>query len=218
MPSHRKRLDDAKRGGLAELTNLGVELRAAREQAGLSQVAVAARLGWPREKVGRIENARLRTASLLDLASHSGVLGLTMRARVYPDAPPLRDVAQLSVTRRFLARISPAWRVRMEVPLGLAAGDRRAFDLSLSINDTTIAVEVFSRLRDVQAQFRSVQLKWRDSEANRLLVVLAQSHANRAGLGSVRHLLASDFPVGARAALLALGKGLDPGGNAILMV
>jgi hypothetical protein len=98
----------------------------------------------------------------------------------------------------------------MEVPLGLAAGDLRAFDLSLSINDPTIAVEVFSRLRDAQAQFRAVQLKWRDSEATRLLIVLAQSHANRAGLGSVRHLLASDFPVGARAALSALGEGLDP--------
>jgi ribosome-binding protein aMBF1 (putative translation factor) len=64
MPSHRRRLDVARRAAAAELSNIGAELRTAREQAGLSQRAVAVSLGWRREKISRIENARLRTAAL----------------------------------------------------------------------------------------------------------------------------------------------------------
>jgi transcriptional regulator with XRE-family HTH domain len=73
----------ARRAAAAELSNIGSDLRTAREQAGLSQRAVAVSLGWRREKISRIENARLRTAALHDLMAHSAVLGLTMRAKVY---------------------------------------------------------------------------------------------------------------------------------------
>src|SRR5437016_6645574 len=103
MPSHRRRLDVAKRAAAAELSNIGAELRTAREQAGLSQRAVAVSLGWRREKISRIENARLRTAALHDLMAQSAALGLTMRVKVYPDGPPLRDIAQLSVSQRLLS-------------------------------------------------------------------------------------------------------------------
>jgi hypothetical protein len=105
----------------------------------------------------------------------------------------------------------------MEVPLTLP-GDRRAFDMWLSTDDVSVAVEVFTRLCDVQAQIRAAHLKWRDSDAKRLIVLVAQSHANRTALRSVGHLLAADSPVGARAALAALAEGRDPGGNAIVMV
>jgi transcriptional regulator with XRE-family HTH domain len=217
MSSRRRRLDEAKRAAIAELTNLGAELRTGREQAGLTQRAVAATLGWRRERVSRIENTRLHRASLVDLVMHSAALGLTLRARVYPDGPPLRDVGQLSVSQRVLQRISDRWRVRMEVPLSLP-GDRRAFDLWLAADGVSIAVEVFTRLRDVQAQIRGAHLKWRDSNATRLLVVVAQSHPNRASLKSVEDLLVADFPIGARATWAALAEGRDPGGNAIVVV
>src|SRR5439155_21724139 len=113
MPSRRRRLVEAKRAGVAQLTNLGSEFRTAREQAGMSQEALAETLGWRREKIGRIENAHLRSATLFDLVVHSGALGLTMRTKVYPDGPPLRDVGQLSVSQRLLQRISGDWRTQM---------------------------------------------------------------------------------------------------------
>ena len=217
MPSRRRRLDEAKRAGVAQLTNLGSEFRTAREQAGMSQEALAETLGWRREKIGRIENAHLRSATLFDLVVHSGALGLTMRTKVYPDGPPLRDVGQLSVSQRLLQRVSGNWRTQMEVPLTLP-GDRRAFDMWLSTDSVSVAVEVVTRLRDVQAQIRAAHLKWRDSDAKRLVVVVAQSHANRRALRSLGDLLATDFPVGPRAALAALAEGRDPGGNAIVVV
>ena len=217
MPSRRRRLDEAKRAGLAQLTNIGNELRAAREQAGLSQEALAAGLDWRREKVSRIEHARLRTVSLPDLVAHGAALGLTLRTKAYPEGLPLRDLAQLSVSQRFLRRVAKEWRVRFEVPLA-APGDRRAFDLMLAGDDIRIAVEVFTRLLDVQAQIRAAHLKWRDSSAKRLVVVVAESHANRAALRAVLPLLAGDFPVRSRPALSALANGRDPGGNAIMVV
>jgi transcriptional regulator with XRE-family HTH domain len=217
MSSHRRRLDVARRAAAAELSNIGAELRTAREQAGLSQAAVAATLGWRREKISRIENARLRTAALHDLMANSAALGLTMRTKVYPDGPPLRDIAQLSVSQRLLRRISNTWRVRMEVPLMLP-GDRRAFDLWLSADGISIAVEVFTKVRDVQAQIRGAHLKWRDSNAARLIVVVAESHANRAVLRSVEDLIGLDYPISARVALSALEDGRDSGGNAIVIV
>lgn len=200
----------ARRAAAAELSNIGAELRTAREQAGLSQRAVAVTLGWRREKISRIENARLRTAALHDLMAHSAALGLTMRAKVYPHGPPLRDIAQLSVSQRLLRRISNTWGVRMEIPLMLP-GDRRAFDLWLTADRITIAIEVFTKVRDVQAQIRAAHLKWRDSNATRLIVVVAESHANRTALRSVADLVASDYPISPRAALAALADGRDPG-------
>ena len=194
MSSHRRRLDVGRRAAAAELSNIGAELRTAREQAGLSQRAVAVSLGWRREKISRIENARLRTAALHDLMAQSAALGLTMRVKVYPDGPPLRDIAQLSVSQRLLSRISNTWRVRMEVPLTLP-GDRRAFDLWLAADRITIAIEVFTKVRDVQAQIRAAHLKWRDSDATRLIVVVAESHANRTALRAAADLVASDFPI-----------------------
>ena len=217
MPSRRRRLDEAKRAGIAQLTTIGNELRAAREQAGLSQEVLAAGLEWRREKVSRVEHARLRTISLLDVVTHGAVLGLSVRTKVYPEGLPLRDLAQLSVSQRFLRRIAQEWRVRFEVPLAVA-GDRRAVDLMLASSDLSIAVEVFTRLLDVQAQIRAAHLKWRDSSAKRLVVVVAESHANRAALRAVLPLLAADFPVGSRPALAALANGRDLGGNAIVVV
>src|SRR5439155_23555471 len=76
MPSRCRRLVEAKRAGVAQLTNLGSELRTAREQAGMSQEALGETLGWRREKISRIENAQLRSATVLDLVAHSAALGI----------------------------------------------------------------------------------------------------------------------------------------------
>jgi len=97
-------------------------------------------------------------------------------------------------------------------------GDRRAFDLWLAADRITIAIEVFTKVRDVQAQIRAAHLKWRDSNRTRLIVVVAESHANRTALRAVADLIASDFPISPRAALAALTDARDPGGNAIVVV
>ncbi len=187
--------------------------------AGMTLAESGLPLGWSRQKTARVEGGRGRGTSLDELIRYASVLGLRVRARAHPIAAPLRDVAQLAVTRRFRSRIAPAWRVTLEAPLAIP-GDLRAFDLLLGLGAVRIFVEVITRLTDAQAQLRSIQLKLRDGgvPAGRLLIVVAESKHNREALRAVRDLLADEFPVPGRALWAALAEGRDPGGNAIVVV
>jgi hypothetical protein len=85
-------------------------------------------------------------------------------------------------------------------------------------HDLTIGVEAISRLRDVQAQVRAAQLKRHDANIERLIVLVAATHANRRALAAAEPLLAAAFPVGSRRTLAALAAGLDPGGDAVVFL
>jgi len=219
MANRSRRLAEARR--LADQTRqeLAQEFHRARMAAGMTLSESGQPLGWSRQKAARLEGGKINGTSLDDVIRYASVLGLTIRARAYPVAAPLRDVAQLAVTRRFRSRIAPAWRVTLEAPLDIP-GDLRAFDLLLRLGTVRIFVEVITRLTDAQAHLRVIQLKLRDSGAigGRLLIVVAESKHNREALGTVRDLLADGFPTPGRAVWRALAEGRDPGGNAIVVV
>lgn len=217
MPSRHRRLDDAIRAGSRDLRALVESGRAAREQAGLTQLDLATALGWPREKVTRLEGERLNRIRTTDLVAYLAACGLTLRLHAYPDGPPLRDIGQLSATRRFLGEIASSWRAKLEVPLPIS-GDRRATDLVLISAEARISVEIFTRLRDAQAQLRGAFLKWRDSGNSRLVVVLAASRTNRAVLANLRDLLVEDFPLDTRGTMAALRAGRLPRANGIVLI
>jgi hypothetical protein len=82
----------------------------------------------------------------------------------------------------------------------------------------TVGVEAFSRLRDVQAQVRAAQLKRRDAEVLRLVLLVAATHANRRALASAEALVRGDLRIGTRSALEALASGRDPGGDALVLL
>ncbi len=79
-------------------------------------------------------------------------------------------------------------------------------------------IEAFSRLADAQAQLRAVHIKARDMGIERVVIVIAGTHANRRALAEASHVLASDFPLDTRAVLAALSKGEDPGANGIVLL
>jgi hypothetical protein len=81
-----------------------------------------------------------------------------------------------------------------------------------------IAVEVITRLRDLQAQIRAAQLKRRDISADRLLIVVAGSHANRLALGAARPTMLATFDTDTRRVLAALAAGADPGRDAVVVL
>jgi transcriptional regulator with XRE-family HTH domain len=217
MASRHSRIVEARRLADRDLQAVLADARSAREQAGLTQAQVAAAIGWTRDRVTNVEAARLRHVRVGQLAAYVAAVGLRLRVNAYPDGPSLRDVAQLEVTRRLLARISPRWRRRLEVPLPIP-GDRRATDLVLSTSEGSVSVEVFTRLRDAQAQLRATALKWRDSGNDRLVVALAATRTNRAALAAVRDLLADEFPVDTRRVMDALHEGRVPSANGIVLV
>ena len=79
----------------------------------------------------------------------------------------------------------------------------------------TLALELWTRLADWQAQSRSALLKHRDLGTDRLIVVLRDTRANREALRQAGAASQASFPLGTRAILRALGDGRDPGGNGI---
>ena len=217
MTNRVRPVDQATHAGRRLLLDVGDELREARLRAGLRQLDVAVALGTSRARISYIESGQLRTVPILDLARHGGAVGLRLHARFYPAGPPIRDQAQVALLDRFRRRLAPDWQVRLEAPLPIQ-GDQRAWDMLLRNREVTVGVEAVSRLRDVQAQVRAAQLKRRDGEVLRLLLLVAATHANRRALAGAEELVRGDFKTGTRSALAALAAGRDPGGDALVLL
>jgi hypothetical protein len=97
-------------------------------------------------------------------------------------------------------------------------GDRRAWDAVISGVGFRIGVEAETRIRDVQELLRRIALKKRDGGVDRVILLVADTRANRATLRAFDAVLKSSFPVSSRDALAALGSGRDPGGDAIVIL
>ena len=80
------------------------------------------------------------------------------------------------------------------------------------------AVEVITRLRDLQAALRAAQLKQRDIGAERLIIVVAGTNANRRLLDAARPALVASFELDTRRTLATLAAGQDPGRDAIIVL
>ena len=190
--NRQPRRTEASRHIVRLLHAIGDDLREARLSAGLNQADVARMLGTTRRRLGRIESGRVRVAPLADLATHAGIVGLHLHAKLYPAVPPLRDKAQLALLDRFQRRLSPVWHIRLEEPIPLP-GDLRAWDMVLRRGSVTMGVEAITRLRDVQAQVRAARLKKKDTGTTRLVLLVAATHANRRALAAAGPLSAA-FP------------------------
>jgi transcriptional regulator with XRE-family HTH domain len=196
---------------------LGIELREARIGRGLRLVDVARAASTSASHISRIERGLTGDLSVLHLAAHGAVVGLKLHARFYPAGGGLRDAAQLDLLRRLRARIGDRWRWQLEAPLEIA-GDLRAFDALISNEQTTVAIEAITRLRDARAQLRAATLKQRDGNVPRLVLLIKGTQHNREALASAADVLATTFPLGIRATLNALAEGMDPGENGIVLL
>jgi transcriptional regulator with XRE-family HTH domain len=163
---------------------IGADLKTARRMAGRSQRDVGRAAGMSYSQVGRIERASLPTVSVHQLARFGAVVGLDVRVRGYPGREPLRDAAQLALLQRLRGRLSSSLSVRTEVPLPID-GDFRAWDAVIAgfvpLADA-LHVEGETRLYDAQAQLRRIALKARDGGVDAVLLVVADTRANRAAV------------------------------------
>jgi transcriptional regulator with XRE-family HTH domain len=185
--------------------------------AGLTQAHVAAALGVSRDRVSRVELRRVVTVGSEYLFRHAAAVGLKASIKFYPAGGTLRDEAQATYIARFVARIGHRWRIMLDVPIPLP-GDLRAVDVLLANERMRIVVEVVTRLRDLQAQLRAAQLKQRDLGAERLILVIAGSHANREALAMARSTLLATFDLDTRRVLASLVAGDDPGRDAVIVI
>jgi transcriptional regulator with XRE-family HTH domain len=199
------------------LQRIGRELRLARIAAGMTQQAVATRLGISKAQVSRAERAKLPGLSLAIVARHAAIVGLRFSAQLYPGFRHVLDAPQLALLNRLRERIGGRWRWELEVPMPTMR-DLRAIDARLTCGAVTIVVEAITRLADVQAQVRVAQLKRRDIGATRLLLLVSDTNANRRALAEARPMLAEAFRPSARQVLARLVVGEDPGQDCLLVL
>jgi transcriptional regulator with XRE-family HTH domain len=216
VPNRSRVLTDAEQRLSRALIDVCAELRGARLARGLSQAAVARALGVDRSKISRVENQRVARLTLAAVWRHAAVVGLRPSIKLYPTGSSLRDAAQVRYIAMFVERIKHAWVVRLDVPLP-RPGDLRAVDVLLT-GTCTIAVEVVTRLFDLQAALRAAQLKQRDIGAARLIIVIAATASNRRVLEDARATLLSTFDLDTRRTMAKLANGEDPGRDAIVVI
>ena len=217
MASRTRAADEARRAWERSARELGDELRAGRHVVGVTQAEVGAVLGISGQEVCRRELGRTRRMTGAQLAVHAAAVGLKLVVKLYPLGGGIRDAAQARYVAAFVARVGKPWRVTLEAPIPLA-GDLRAVDVMLTSERARIAVEVITRLGDLQAQVRAGQLKARDIGATRLILVIAGTHANRSALASARATLAPAFDLDSRRLIADLAAGRDPGRDGIVVL
>ena len=196
---------------------IGDQLRTGRHVLGLTQTHVAGSLRISQSEVSRRERGRSTSLAGRELTRHAAAVGLRMSIKLWPVGGGVRDAAQARYVAAFVARVGRHWKVVLEAPIPIA-GDLRAVDVVLKSPTQLIAVEVITRLADLQAQIRAAQLKARDIGAGRLILVVAGTHANRAALGTVRASLLESFDTDTRRILRDLAAGRDPGRDGIVIL
>lgn len=153
----------------------------------------------------------------VDLAARvAPVVGLQLASSLYPDGDPVRDRAHLALLARFRARISPALRWRVEVPI-LIAGDLRSGDALISGAEWAALLEAETRLGDLQLLERRAAAKQRDLNAKHLILLASDTRHNRDVI-RLHPELRERFPRDTRTCLSRLGRGDDPGGDSLVIL
>jgi transcriptional regulator with XRE-family HTH domain len=217
MATRERPADRGNRLARRGLLTIGEEVREARLAAGLSQAIVGAAAGVSHTTVGRLERGRQPGADLALLSRVCAAVGLDLALRAYPDGDPIRDIAQVRLLGRLRDRIGPGliWRTEVVLPI---SGDPRAWDATITSALGCVAVEAETRLRDVQALDRRIQRKRRDGGMDDVILLVADTTANRRALVAGREALRASYPLDRRSVMDPLAAGRLPDGSGIVVL
>jgi transcriptional regulator with XRE-family HTH domain len=209
----------ATRRGERLLLTLAEEIRDARIALGISQREVARSASMSQSRISRLEAGKLRGLTLLDTSRVAAAVGLDLWMRLFPSSRRPRDAGSLARLRGLFGNVAPPLRYRLEVPLPStgAYADQRAWDAMIDGSGEQTAVEVELRLYDMQAQFRRIFLKQRDGQPDRLLIVVADTRANRRVLAENGELLTHLPRLRASIVVAALRAGQHPPSGIVLV-
>jgi transcriptional regulator with XRE-family HTH domain len=210
-------MDVGRRAGSRVRLQVGEEIRLARIAAGLSQSAAGGAAGMSHAQLGRIERGVLRDLTFDQAARAAAAVGLRLTVRTWPDGDPVRDAGQLALLARLreCLPLTAGWRTEVPLPL---PGDRRAWDAVLALAGRRAGCEAETSLRDVQALERRLALKLRDGEVDVLILVVADTAANRAVLHLHREELRALLPLDGRHVLASLRDGRLPEANGLIVL
>jgi transcriptional regulator with XRE-family HTH domain len=216
MSSRQGPIERGRARGRAARTAVGLDIRAARIQHGLSLKEIGRPARLSPAQTSRIERGLVGAPDLEGLAILCASVGLELSV-AYPAGDPMRDAAHLALLGRFRAGLHASVRWRTEVPLPIP-GDLRAWDAVLVAEGRSMGVEAETRPRDVQALERRLALKMRDSEMDSVILLLGATRSNRLLVRTHGDALAEAFPVPGARAVALLGAGLHPGGSSIVLL
>lgn len=211
-----RRTEDGARDAAA-LTKLCEAIRLGRITASLSQAELAKSVGMSRSKMSKIENGQYPSLTLLDASALLAVVGYRLAVNSFPVSSPYRDAAHKALLGRLLAVLHTSVRRRVEVSFP-NRGDLWSWDAVLRVGLKRIGVEAETRVRDGQELLRRMASKRRDGGVDRLILLLADTRPNRAFVRDWKAELAGVFTVPGAVALKALREGVDPGGDAVILI
>jgi transcriptional regulator with XRE-family HTH domain len=217
MATRMRATDEARRRWASTAREIGDQLRTARRVRGITQARLGVVIGASQGEISRRELGRSPHHAGESLAVHAAAVGLRLSVKLWPVGGGLRDAAQARYVAAFVGRVGRLWHVALEAPMPIA-GDLRAVDVLLVRGQVRVAVEVITRVADLQAQVRAAQLKARDIGATRLLLVVAGTHANRRTLAGAGTTLIAAFDLDSRRLMAELGAGRDPGRDGIVVL
>jgi transcriptional regulator with XRE-family HTH domain len=216
MPESRVARADRRADGMRRRT--GAELRDARLAAGLSLLEAARAAGISKSEASRIERGQAAWVDLSTLARMAAVSGLDLWVRTYPGGEPLHDSGHLGLADAFLPLVAEPLVVRSEVPIG-DPRDLRAWDLTLTDPaQRGCGVELETRLTDAQAQHRRITRKLDDSGLEQVLLVVADTRANRSAVRAAAGMLRTTYAIDDPAVINALREGHLPARSALIFV
>ena len=199
------------------VARLGRELRIARIGNGLSQRGAAEAAGMSHSQFGRIERGENPGLTVEQAARAALAVGMTPAAQLYPHGDAARDAPQQRLLDRLRLAVSSSGVWSREVPLPIP-GDRRAWDATLRLEGRLAGIEAESKLFDIQAMERRLALKLRDGGVDMLIVVIANTRANRAMLDGHRASLRTLLPLDTADVLRYLRIGKLPPSNGLVVI
>jgi len=217
MASRHDRRSTAGQQSRSIRLSMGAEIRNARRSAGLSLVDASHAVGISHSQLGRIERGVLESVTVEQLCLAASAVGMKVVIRAYPVGDPVRDAAHLALLSRFRLALPPSVRWRTEVPLPIE-GDLRAWDAILKLVEGPVAVEAETRLHDLQGLERRIALKERDGGVDRVILLVADTAANRRVLRASRAGLRVHFPLDGRQVLAAIRAGRPPEASGIVVM
>ncbi len=179
---------------------------------------IARAAGISPSRLSRIELGQVEAEWFETVATISAAVGLEVSLRLYPGSRVVRDEPQLRLGARLRHRLGESWRWRHEVLV--ADGDQRAWDM-LGMHRTTgltVAIEAETRVGDAQALLRRIASKRAAAGGPRVVLLVADTRANRDALTFARDAFVTEFPVGTRRALRSLRAGRDPGLDCLIVL
>ena len=217
MATRERPADRGGRRAREALTRGRRDFREARVAAGLSYRTVAGAVGVAHSQVRRFEVGQTEDPSIEFIAACCAVVGLDLGLRAFPAGDSMRDRAHVALLDRLRVRIAPNLRWRVEVPLPIP-GDLRAWDAEVAGVGWRVRIDAETAIADGQLLERRLALKARDSGPGHILLLVADTRANRRAIALLRPGLGDLLPLDTRPVLRALGAGLDPGAGGIVVI